>query len=102
MLDLSAAFDTIGHHILTFGRSQGSVLGHTLYCLYTKSVSDIIRCFGLSYDSYADDTELYVTLRKDRERDVLDNVEKCIAEIEIWMTNMLKLNDELVVFAPQH
>ena len=36
---------------------------------------------------------------------MLGNIEKCVAEIKIWMTNnMLKLNDdktELFVFAPQ-
>ena len=37
--------------------------------------------------------------------DELGNMEKCVVEIEIWMTNnMLKLNDEkteLSVFVPQ-
>ena len=59
------------------------------------------------YHSYADDTQLYVTITKDRECNVIENMKKCVAEIKIWMTNniyMLKLNDdktELFVFAPQ-
>ena len=65
---------------LTFGVPQGSILGPTLYCMYTKPVSNIIRRFNLSYHSYADDTQLYVTITKDRERDVIENMEKCVAE----------------------
>ena len=64
---------------LTFGVPQGSVLGPTLYCMYTKPVSDITRRFNLSYHSYADDTQLYVTIKKNRERDVIGNMEKCVA-----------------------
>ena len=35
-----------------------SVNGPTLYYVYTKSVSEVIRRFYLSYYSYADDTQL--------------------------------------------
>ena len=43
----------------------------------------IIHLFGLSYNSYADDTQLLVTITKDRERDVLGKIEKCVVEIKI-------------------
>ena len=39
---------------LDFGVPQGSVLGSRMYCMYTKSVSDIIKRHGLSHHSYAD------------------------------------------------
>ena len=38
------------------GVPQGSVLGPKIYCMYTKSVSDIIQRQGLSHHSQADDT----------------------------------------------
>ena len=38
---------------------QGSVLGPKIYCVHTKSISDIIARHGLSHHSYADDTQLY-------------------------------------------
>ena len=41
---------------LTFSVPQDSVFGPTLYCLYTRS----IVVFGLSYNSFADDTQLHV------------------------------------------
>ena len=46
---------------LTFGAPQGSILGSTLYCLYTKPVSDII-CINS------------VNIINDREHDVLGNM----------------------------
>ena len=47
---------------LDFGVPQGSVLGPIIYCMYTKPVSDIIQRHGLSHHSYADDTQLYMTM----------------------------------------
>ena len=48
---------------------------------------------------------LNITITKDRNRDVMGNMKKCVDEIKIWLTNnMLKLNNdksELFAFAPQ-
>ena len=47
---------------LDFAVPQGSVLGPRMYCMYTKPVSDIVQRHGLSHHSYADDTQLYMTM----------------------------------------
>ena len=47
---------------LDFGVTHGSVLGPKIYCMYTIPVSDIIQRHGLSHHSYADHTQLYMTM----------------------------------------
>ena len=65
--------------------------------MYTKSVSDIIQRHGLYHHSYADDTQLYMTMDHSNNdwRDGLARIELCVSEIREWMNqNMLKLNDD--------
>ena len=90
---------------LGFGVPQGSVLGPNIYCMYTKPVSDIIQRHGLSHHSYADDTQLYMTMDHSNNnwRDGLALIQ---SEIREWMNqNMLKLNGEkteLIVFTSKY
>ena len=83
---------------------QGSVLGPKIYCMYTKSVSDIIQRHGPCQHSYVDDTQLYMTMYDFNIdwRDGLARIELCVSEIREWMDqHMLRLNDdktELIVF----
>ena len=93
---------------LDFGVPQGSVLCPRIYCMYTKPVSDIIQRHGLSHHSYADDTQLYMTMDHSNNDwwDGLARIELCVSEIREWMNqNMLKLNDdktELIVFKSKY
>ena len=76
--------------------------------MYTKPVSDIIQRHGLSHHSYADDTQLYMTMDHSNNnwRDGLARIQLCVSEIREWMNqNMLKLNDdktELIVFTSKY
>ena len=97
-----------GDQELGFVVPQGSVLGPKIYRMYTKPVSDIIQRHGLSYHSYADDTQLYMTMDHSNNnwRDGLARIQLCVSEIREWVNqNMLKLNDdktELIVFTSKY
>ena len=97
-----------GDQELGFGVPQGSVLGTKIYLMYTKSVSDIIQRHGLSHHSYADDTQLYMTIDHSNNNwwDGLARIQLCVSQIREWMNqNMLKLNDdktELIVFTSKY
>ena len=89
---------------LLFGVPQGSVLGPKNYCMYTKPVGEIIKRYNIKYHCYADDTQVYMTLKPcDKWDDISSSIEACIADISTWMnSNMLKFNKdktEFIVFS---
>ena len=57
------------------------------FCIVCPSSNVLTLFVSLSYDSNANDTQFYVIITKDRERNV-----KCVIEIKIWITNVLKLS----------
>ena len=48
---------------LPFGVPQGSVLGPKNYCMHAKPVGEIIKRFNITYYCYANDTQVYMTLK---------------------------------------
>jgi len=89
---------------LLFGVPQGSVLESKNYCMYTKPVDEIIEQYNIKYHCYANDTEVYMTLKlSDKWDDISSSIEACFADINTCMNiNMLKLNKdktEFIVFS---
>ena len=104
LLDQSAAFDTIDHDTLLdslsswFGVSGvvldwfksylsdhvqcikiGSVLWPILFSLYATPLSKVIQNHpGISFQFYADDTQLYVHLTHKNVASALDKLSRCL------------------------
>ena len=81
---------------LHFGILQGSVLGTDNYLMYTKPVSEIIQRRDINCHCFADDTQLYVTLKPRKYwGDTSSSVEACAAEISSRMnSDMLETESE--------
>ena len=66
---------------LLYGVPQGSVLGPTLYTLYTTPLATIIRKYNLNYHMYADDTKLNLAIEPSNISDLVFSIEKCIDDV---------------------
>ena len=67
----------------------------------SKPVSDNIQRHRLSHHSYANDTQLYMTMDYSNNIwwDGLARIQLCVSEIREWMNQtMLKLNDDKTEF----
>ena len=79
---------------------QGSVLGSILFSLYTTPLSKVIQNHpGISFQFYADDTQLYVHLTHKNVASALDKLSHCLENVKRWLcTNKLKLNPDKTEF----
>ena len=87
---------------LDYSVPQGSGLGPDFYCKYTVPLGIIIRMFYILFHMYADDSQLYKSLRAHLTEEQVQSVESlqsCIEEISCWMNNnKLKLNEDKTEF----
>ena len=94
----------------SIGLPQGSVFGPIGYTIYSLPISDIAKSHNVSYHTYADDTQLYLTFDPKESNGLetaLRTLSACVMDIKAWMCrNKLKLNEGktefLVVGSPQN
>ena len=92
-------FVTIGEYVsnkydVPFGVAQGSCLGPLLFSLYMLPLGSIIREHNVDFHSYADDTQLYISVEPSQTT-AIHALTKCMSAITDWMnSNFLKLNED--------
>ena len=74
---------------LSYGVPQGSVLGPILFILYTKPLSDLIQCHSIESQSFADDTQLQVSVPPSNIQSAISSLETCQTSTPgCWKTNL--------------
>ena len=81
----SEAFPMVCHRVLCLAQFSSSS--------FTKPLSDLIQCHSIESQSFADDTQLQVSVPPSNIQSAISSLETCLSDIQTWMLeNKLKLN----------
>ena len=88
------------------GVPHSFVLGPLKFCLYLLPLGAILKYYGIGYNIYADDTQLYILFKCNNPLASLPIINNCISYIIVWMNkSKFKMNyskSEFIVFrSPQ-
>ena len=79
---------------MLWGVPQGSVVGLVLFICFTTPVQDLIHAHGFFTMIYADDTQLYISMKSSNRDQMMEKLDTCLKEVRSWMgCNHLVLND---------
>ena len=104
-------FVKLGNHIsstisLQHGVPQGSVLGPLLFTTYISPISNIIQQQNMSFHHYADDTQLFHSIKPNDLNHNTSIISNCFKSILSWfLQNNLQLNPtktELIMLGTTH
>lgn len=73
--------------VLQYGVPQGSVLGPLLFTLYASPLEDLINSHDIDGMFYADDSQLYLTLKPSTLKTAISKLEICVHDIMAWSNN---------------
>ena len=66
---------------IRWGVPQGSVIGPLLFICYTTSLQEIIESHGVSCMMYADDQQLYVSVKPGEQHLAISTLEACLRDV---------------------
>ncbi|PIK46401.1 putative RNA-directed DNA polymerase from mobile element jockey-like [Apostichopus japonicus] len=70
--------------LMDCGMPQGSVAGPVIFTMYSAPIEDIASSNGIECMTYADDTQLHISMNPSNRDVSVSKLEQCLADIKSW------------------